>query len=92
MQPHTEPNCRILQPGKPIAARRETVGEFMARQLREHEEKIRYLARDIEDVMARKGCVEADDLTTLGWSLPTVNELQAEALAIVRERAERRIS
>jgi hypothetical protein len=92
MQPHTEPNCRILIPGQPIAAPRESVGEFVARQLREHEEKVRHLAQDIEDIMGRQGHVMDDDLCTLGWSLPTVNELKDEALAIVRERAERRIS
>ncbi|MDF2994649.1 MAG: hypothetical protein K0R27_286 [Xanthobacteraceae bacterium] len=92
MQPHTEPNCRILIPGQPIAAPRESVSEFVARQLREHEEKVSHLAQDIEDIVARQGSVKDEDLLTLGWSLPTLNELQDEALAIVRERAERRIS
>jgi hypothetical protein len=86
MQPHTEPNCHILQPGKPIAARRETAAQRAEREIAERNEKVQHLAQDIENVVAREGHVKDVDLLTLGWSLPTLNELQDEALETVRAR------
>lgn len=55
----------------------------------EHLSDVERMAQDIENICARQGSMNAEDLFTLGWSTIKVAELQNEALELVRTRAHR---
>ncbi len=57
-----------------------------------HETDFRRLVEDVQDIVAAKGEVSADDLAVRGWPCSLLAELLPDAIARVVERAERQIS